>query len=224
LDIPLKTIKEIIENPTLDRNKILQLQKEMLITEKNRLERLITSIDNELKGVETMDFTVFSRNDTEELFQAMYEHMPENIRNIAIAEFGSVEKWREHYIEAVSSQKVQEQYAKMVEWYGGKDEYILTVKNPVSKEISQSYQNRIEHILEKLASKQDSNINSFEVRELIAEYGFIVKQLLQLKEEKDIMLAQAKFFQQEPAKEKLNNQHGENFNLFLSEAIQAFYN
>jgi DNA-binding transcriptional MerR regulator len=224
LDIPLKTIKEIIENPTLDRNKILQLQKEMLITEKNRLERLIISIDNELKGVETMDFTVFSRNDTEELFHAMYEHMPENIRDIAIAEFGSVEKWREHYIEAVSSQKVQEQYAKMVEWYGGKDEYISTVKNPVSKEIAQSYQNRIDHILEKLASKQDSDINSFEVRELIAEYGFIVKQLLQLKEEKDIMLAQSKFFKQEPAKEKLNNQYGENFNLFLSEAIQAFYN
>jgi hypothetical protein len=171
-----------------------------------------------------MDFTVFSRNDTEELFQAMYEHMPENIRNIAIAEFGSAEKWREHYIEVVSSQKVQEKYAKMVEWYGGKEEYISIVKNPVSKEIAQSYQNRIDHILEKLASKQDSDINSFEVRELIAEYGFIVKQLLQLKEEKDMMLAQANFFNQESANENLNKQYGEKFNLFLSEAIQAFYN
>lgn len=40
LDIPLRTIKEIIENPALDRKSILQTQKKMLISEKERLERL----------------------------------------------------------------------------------------------------------------------------------------------------------------------------------------
>ena len=35
LDIPLRTIKEIIENPALDRKSILQTQKKMLISEKN---------------------------------------------------------------------------------------------------------------------------------------------------------------------------------------------
>ena len=50
LDIPLKTIKEIIENPALDKNHVLRLQKSMLIVEKERLERLIGSIDDALKG------------------------------------------------------------------------------------------------------------------------------------------------------------------------------
>lgn len=36
LDIPLRTIKEIIENPALDRKSILQTQKKMLISEKER--------------------------------------------------------------------------------------------------------------------------------------------------------------------------------------------
>lgn len=61
LDIPLNTIKEIIENPALDRNHVLQMQKKMLTTEKERLERLINSIDIVLKGAKKMDFTVFWR-------------------------------------------------------------------------------------------------------------------------------------------------------------------
>lgn len=223
LDFPLKTIKEIIENPTLDRNKVLQMQKEMLITEKRRLERLITSIDNSLKGVDTMDFTVFSRKDTEELFQAMLEHMPGAMRDSAIKEFGTVEQWREHYIEAVSSKKVQEQYAKVVEWYGGKEAYISSVKNPVSKEIAESYRKRIEHVLYKLADRKDCDVNSFEIRELIAEFGFVIKQLLQLKEEKGMMLAQAKFAQEASAQRRIDEQYGEGFAAFLVQAIQSFY-
>lgn len=41
----------------------------------------------------------------------MLDHMPENMKEIAFEEFGSVDQWREHYIEAVSKEKVQKQYA-----------------------------------------------------------------------------------------------------------------
>ena len=80
LDIPLKTIKEIIENPALDRNHVLRLQKSMLTAEKERLERLIGSIDDALKGADTMDFTVFGREESAELFHAMLENMPEELK------------------------------------------------------------------------------------------------------------------------------------------------
>ena len=40
-DIPLKEIKAVMENPALDRNQILQMQRKMLVTKKERLERLI---------------------------------------------------------------------------------------------------------------------------------------------------------------------------------------
>ena len=43
-DIPLKEIKAIMENPDLDRNQILQMQRKMLESRKERIERLISSI------------------------------------------------------------------------------------------------------------------------------------------------------------------------------------
>lgn len=224
LDFSLKSIKEIIENPTLDRTEILQMQKEMLLKEKRHLECLIESIDQTLQRSDAMDFSVFSKDETEELFQAMLEHMPENMKEIALKEFGSVDQWREHYIEAVSKEKVQKQYAKMVEWYGGKKAYISSVKNPVSKEVAESYQKRIDHILEKLSSKQNLDVSCFEVRELVAEYGFVMKQLLQLKNEKGMMLAQAKSYEDDKSREILDEEYGNGFAEFLVRAIWNFYN
>ena len=223
LDIPLHTIKEIIDNPALDRNHILRVQKKMLTAEKERLERLIVSIDDALKGAEVMDFTIFSREESEDLFSTMLEHMPEKLKDTVIDEFGSVEEWKAHYIEAVSKEQVQKQYAKIVEWYGGKDAYISSVKNPLSEQIRTSYMKRFENILDKLSKRQTMDINSFEIRELIGEYGFVLKQLLQLKDEKGMMLTQAKFYLDSKTRKTIDNKYGEGFSSFLSRAIIAFY-
>ena len=61
-----------------------------------------------------MDFTIFTKTEVEEMFQTMLEHMPENMRNIAIKEFGSIEQWKKHYMEVVSSEEMQKGYAKVV--------------------------------------------------------------------------------------------------------------
>ena len=119
-DIPLKEIKAVMENPVLERNQILQMQRKMLVAKKERMERLINSIDDILKGDNKMDFAIFSKTEVEEMFQTMIEHMPENMKNLAVKEFGSVEEWKKHYIEVVSSEEMQKGYAKVVEWYGGK--------------------------------------------------------------------------------------------------------
>ena len=102
-DISLKEIKAVLDNPALERNQILQVQRKMLVTKKERMERLIASIDDILKGENKMDFTIFTKTEVEEMFQTMLEHMPENMRNIAIKEFGSIEQWKKHYMEVVSS-------------------------------------------------------------------------------------------------------------------------
>ena len=71
-----------------------------------------------------MDFAIFSKTEVEEMFQTMIEHMPENMKNLAVKEFGSVEEWKKHYIEVVSSEEMQKGYAKVVEWYGGKEKFL----------------------------------------------------------------------------------------------------
>lgn len=45
-DIPLKEIKAVMDNPDLDRNQILQMQRKMLATKKESIERLISNIDD----------------------------------------------------------------------------------------------------------------------------------------------------------------------------------
>ena len=223
LDIPLRTIKEIIENPALDRKSILQTQKKMLISEKERLERLIDSIDVALKGANTMDFTVFNKEESSKMFSAMLEHMPDEIRDTAIKEFGSVEEWRAHYLNAVSSEEVQKQYAKIVEWYGGKEAYFDTVMNPLSEDVRKSYKRRIDKVLDNLSKKQTQDINSFEIRELIGEYGFVLKQLLQMKDEKNMMLAQAETYLDVRVAAVTDVRYGDGFSDFLNRAIIAFY-
>ena len=201
-DISLKEIKAVLDNPALERNQILQVQRKMLVTKKERMERLIASIDDILKGENKMDFTIFTKTEVEEMFQTMLEHMPENMRNIAIKEFGSIEQWKKHYMEVVSSEEMQKGYAKVVEWYGGKDKFLSVARTPVSKEVAESYNKRIEAILQKLIAKQNCDIDSFEVKELVGEYGFVMKQLAQIKEEKGVLLVAVLFIQNPPLNKK----------------------
>ncbi len=222
-DIPLKEIKAIMENPSLDRNRILQMQRKMLVTKKERMERLIASIDDILKGENKMDFAVFSKTEIEEMFCTMIEHMPESMKNIAIKEFGSIENWKEHYMEAISSEKMQKGYAKVVEWYGGKDKFLSAAQNPVSKEVAESYNKRIEAILQKLIAKRDCAEDSFEVKEIIGEYGFVMKQFSQIKEEKGLMLAQAQYYRNEKIRPMTDEKYGAGASDFFARAIEAFY-
>ena len=222
-DISLKEIKAVLDNPALERNQILQVQRKMLVTKKERMERLIASIDDILKGENKMDFTIFTKTEVEEMFQTMLEHMPENMRNIAIKEFGSIEQWKKHYMEVVSSEEMQKGYAKVVEWYGGKDKFLSVARTPVSKEVAESYNKRIEAILQKLIAKQNCDIDSFEVKELVGEYGFVMKQLAQIKEEKGFMMAQAQYYRNEQIKPMIDEKYGEGASDFFAQAIENYY-
>ena len=222
-DISLKEIKAVLDNPALERNQILQVQRKMLVTKKERMERLIASIDDILKGENKMDFTIFTKTEVEEMFQTMLEHMPENMRNIAIKEFGSIEQWKKHYMEVVSSEEMQKGYAKVVEWQGGKDKFLSVARTPDSKEVAESYNKRIEAILQKLIAKQNCDIDSFEVKELVGEYGFVMKQLAQIKEEKGFMMAQAQYYRNEQIKPMIDEKYGEGASDFFAQAIENYY-
>ncbi len=222
-DIPLKEIKVIMADPARDRNQILQMQREMLTAKKERMERLIASIDRILKGDNKMDFAIFDRKEIEEMFRQTYERMPEKIRQLAVDEFGGVEEWKNHYMDVVSSEDMQKKYAKMVEWYGGKEAYQAASAHPLGRDVAESYGRRIEAVIKKIAGKKNCSPDSFEVKELIGEYGFVMKQLTQVKEEAGMMKYLAWFQNSEPTKSKIDKQHGEGSAEFIAQAVEAFY-
>lgn len=222
-DIPLKEIKSVIKDSTLNKNQILKMQKNMLITKKRRLEKLIAHIDDILKGENTMDFTIFNKIEIEEMFQIMFENMPEKMREKALEEFGGIEKWKNHYIEVVSSEDMQKRYAKVVEWYGGKDAFLNASNHPISKEIAKSYKIREEIILKKLIAKKNCNINSFEVKEIVGEYAFIMKQVCQIKQEKGVMMALAQYYRNQKIVPMIDEKYGSGASEYFAQAIESFY-
>jgi len=222
-DLPLREIKAILEDPSFSREEVLRTQRRMLRAKEERIRRLIRSIDDILKGEEAMDFAVFTKTELEELFQATVRNMPEELRRTALEEFGSLENWREHYLGAVSAPKFQESYRKMVEWYGGKEGYLSSAKNPVSREVAEAFQKREEAILAKLAAKRDCPPDSFPVREIVGEYGFVMKQLFQLKDEGGMMLSLAQSLRNDRTRPGLEEKYGEGVAEFFARAIEGFY-
>lgn len=227
LGIPLKIIKTVIENPALDRNQILQTQRKMLISEKERLERLVKSIDNILEGDNYMDFTVFSMEETEEIFNSMVSKMDKEEKNLFLENYGGIEEFKKHFMENASSAKTQENWKKMVEWYGSKENMADHTFNPCSKEVADSFRKRISIIMGKLADrkKEGYTTSSFEVKELIGEYGFVQKQLFGIEHEKDLMLKIAELYQNNvQIKKECDKEYGDGIAGFFAEAIEEFYN
>ena len=224
-DMPLKEIKAIIKNPILDRNQILQSQKKMLELKKERLERLISSINDILKGETRMDFEVFSKAEIEELYQALISHMPDTMKQACERDYGGMDEFHEHYMEYASGEHGQKINQKMIEWYGDKESALNASINPPDSQMIQSCEKRVDIIMKKFAEKVGKDVSSCEVKEVIGEYGFMVKQLYQLKDERLLMIDVAASYKNvETMKTALDEKYGVGITDFFVKALDEFYN
>lgn len=224
LELPLADIKLIMDNPDLDRSSVLAKQREMLCLKQQRIERIIANLDNMLKGGRNMDFTVFDETELRAMFSDMLNNMNESQKQIFIDHYGSIEAWKEHMIESASDEKVQKNYAKMVEWYGSKDAVKESLKNPPKSEVFTAYQKRIGNIQKKLAEMKGTDVNAFEVRQLIGEYDFVAKQLYQVEDPKPLLLDIAKGYRENAElAEGVDSVYGDGFAEYIGDAIEAFY-
>lgn len=135
-DIPLKEIKAVMENPALEKNQILLMQREMLVAKKERIERLIASIDNILRGENRMDFEVFSKSELEDMYNSMEANMSEELKKVFIEQYGSMEAWKKEFLENAASEAVQKNFQKVVEWYASKEKALEASKNRESGNLS----------------------------------------------------------------------------------------
>ena len=93
LDLPLADIRIIMDHPDVDYTSILEKQRELLVLKRERLDRIISSIDDMLKGDQNMDFTVFDETEIKMMFADMLANMNEAQRQIFIDHYGSIEAW-----------------------------------------------------------------------------------------------------------------------------------
>ncbi len=228
-EIPLKGIRAMIEQPDFDRNEALKNQWEMLRLKKERLERLMASIEEILKGENRMDFTVFDKKEIEELADSMMEKMDEGQKEFFREQYGSMERFRDHFLREAESEKAQKNFAKVVEWYGSKTGAMQAAKNGPAgegRQILQAYQERMDSIHKRLAEKKAAGIeaSALEVKQLIGEYDFVTKQLYRLPDAKKMLCDMAKLYRTDPAvAEAMDVQYGEGVCRYIGQALEEFY-
>ena len=223
-DIPLKEIKAVMENPALEKNQILLMQREMLVAKKERIERLIASIDNILRGENRMDFEVFSKSELEDMYNSMEANMSEELKKVFIEQYGSMEAWKKEFLENAASEAVQKNFQKVVEWYASKEKALEASKNPGNPEIFPAYQKRLGTIIKRLADMKGRDVNSFEVRELVGEYDFVTKQMYQLPDATDMVLEIANAYRTNPEIQAAQDvAYGSGTTEFIGQAMEAFY-
>lgn len=222
--IPLKKIKAVIETPALERNQILQMQREMLVAKKERLERLIASITGILKGDKAMDFEIFNETEIEAMFTSMTAHMREEQKAVVIEQYGSMDAWKESFLRSASREDVQNNFRKIVEWYGGKEDALAAAKNPGNPEIFLAYQKRLGTIMKKLSEKKHLDVHAFEVKELVGEYDFVTKQMYQLPDAAAMALEMAAAYRTNPEIQAAQDRiYGDGATEFIGLAMEAFY-
>lgn len=223
-DIPLKKIRSLLDAPDLDERQILEMQKQMLTAKRDRIDRMIASIDNILKGEHEMDFAVFTKTEIEDMYQSMVEHMTDEQKAVFIQNHGSMEEFHNYFVDSASSEAAQENFRKVVDWYGSKEQAIAASQNPHDPDIFSAYQNRLSAVLEKISGKTNCDVHSFEVKELIGEYDFVTKQLYQMDDVSRMMAETAEMYLTDRRMQEATDRiYGKGFSEFFGQAVNAFY-
>ena len=222
--IPLKEIKAVMDNPALDRDRILQMQRKMLETKKKRIERLISSIDDILKGETKMDFTVFDETEIRNMYAGMVENMTDEQKQIFIDKYGSMDAFQEHFLQSAASEQAQKNFAKVVEWYGSKEAALDASKNPGNSEKIPECQKRLDAAIKALIDKKDCDVHFAEMQILMREYDLVYRELFRMKDVTKLMLETANHYQTNPDMQKaMDSVWGKGAAEYLGKVIEAFY-
>ncbi|WP_286907136.1 MerR family transcriptional regulator [Clostridium sp. UBA1652] len=128
LDIPLKEVKKLIDNPRFDKSKVLENQKKLLILKRNRLNDLIKLINRTIKGEREMSFKEF---DMSEYFNVLEEFKKDEDKIIKV--YGSMDKYDE-MIEKIRSK--EDEIADMaIKEYGSIEKYAKAVKQNLNSDL-----------------------------------------------------------------------------------------
>ena len=204
LEIPLVEIKNIMENPNYDKEKILATQKALLEKKRNRLDGIIQLISDVMKGVNTMNFEAFNNEDCKKIVDHMISTMPTEEKEALIKEYGSVEAFQTFISENLQDEKVN---AQIIKWYGSKEKAIDASVHPTeSLDTLQQQQNDIYNQFAIAKQTDDSDLANKAVSQLVESY----KQMFQVENARNLLLDFASgFLNSEQLAQSVDAQYGE---------------
>lgn len=223
-EVPLGQIKSILDNPNLDQNQILRCQMKMLEMKRDRLNRLITSISDILKGADDMDFTVFENEELTEICEGCLESMTSAQREKIEENFGSLEEYRKRFFENAVKPEAQQNFQKIVEWYGSREEALEALKNPRSLETVKPYIEQLTGVYQKLADRIGEDVNSREIQEIMVEYDFAAQKVYMAQNREVFLLEMAKKLQKDiEVQAHMDERYGAGAAQYIGQIIEAYY-
>lgn len=221
--LPLGTIAFILNHPGLDTRTIWESQRRMLRQKADSLLRMIEGIDGMLKGEGTMDFDATFRADMEDVYRAMTGAWTQEQMEAIAARYGGMEAFRTQFMESAAGEDAQGAYAKMVEWYGGREEWREAALHPLDGQVMRAYGERLRAVLGKLAARRGEDVHSFAVKEIVGEYDFVLRQFLRAKSVRELLLRTAEGWESGETAAAVDAEHGTGTARFFAEAFRAFY-
>ncbi len=155
LELPLDTIRQLLEDPNQDRQSLLQMQRTLLIRKRNHLNGLIELIDDIMKGVNTMSFEAFTEQDIRQITDHTLSGLSHQDRQLLIDHFGSEEAVRAELSLNLQDPQLNEHLNKL---YGGKDKAVQASlsANHTPQDMS-AYQQETDAIYRQFAEAMQTN-------------------------------------------------------------------
>lgn len=223
-DLPLKEIKAILQTPGFDERMILRQQRQMLEEKEKRIRRMIHSIDDILKGENAMDFKVFDQSEIEHMYQALAENLSEEQKETFIQKYGSMEQFREHFIEQANSPQAQENYQKLVELYGDKEQVMEAAENPQNPNIMEKFQLETKRIYQYLAANRTQEVSAPEIQKSVEEYEQAAKSGYQMEDVSTLLIEIAKLYcLDEKMMDAIDSEYGKGTAVFIGKAFLNYY-
>ena len=221
LEIPLSDIKIILENPFYDKKQALLTQKALLEQKRNRLNGIIELISDVVKGVNTMSFEAFSKEEIEAIVEHTLAHMSPEGKESQIKQFGSEEKYRAYLIQGFQNEKAVND---ILRWYGSKEKVLEAIlESDVETSNIEEQQNTNELIYQKFvkAKEQDDSVLA---EEAVKELAELYKDMFKMDNSRNILLDLAnEYVSFDKMKKVTDDQYGEGTAEYITKAIKGYY-
>ncbi len=221
LEIPLSDIRKIMDTPNYDKEQVLLTQKILLEQKRNRLNGIIELITDVMKGVNTMSFEAFSKEEVQTIVNHTLECMSKENLDEQVQKFGSLEKYTEFLSSGFSNEQA---IADLMKWYGSKEKAMEAIMQSTgdAEEVRQEQDENAKIYKQFMAAKESDNedMERSAVEQLAENY----KKMFALDNARNILLDLSKeYLRNSKLAEVTDSRFGVGCSEYVANAIKRYY-
>ena len=221
LEIPLSDIRKIMDTPNYDKEQVLLTQKILLEQKRNRLNGIIELITDVMKGVNTMSFEAFSKEEVQTIVNHTLECMSKENLDEQVQKFGSLEKYKEFLSSGFSNEQA---IADLMKWYRSKEKAMEAIMQSTgdAEEVRQEQDENAKIYKQFMAAKESDNedMERSAVEQLAENY----KRMFALDNARNILLDLSKeYLRNSKLAEVTDSQFGVGCSEYVANAIKRYY-